>query len=136
MSDKKILVADPEHGPSSPLFHLLESQNYEVSHAGSIEEAWRILTTSTPQLLLMEPMLPAGTEGFHLVWRLRDHPDVKLNGMPVILVSRIHQTTRLNLFPGISDGHYQADEYLPIQAFLDKPFDDRVLLETINNALR
>jgi CheY-like chemotaxis protein len=135
MTAKKILVADPECGPGSPLIHLLESNDFKVMRARSVNEAWKILTTEHPNLLLMEPMMPVGTEGFHLVWRLRDYPDRQLSRVPIILLSRIHHTIRLDLFPDIRDGHYHANEFLPVQAFLNKPFDERALLETIDDVL-
>lgn len=135
MGAKKILIADPECGPKSPLSQLLQSRNFEVTRAASVDEAWRILLTDHPHLLLMEPMMPAGTEGFHLVWRLRDHPDAKVSRVPVIVLSRIHHTTKLKLFPDLMDGHYHPSEFLPVQAFLDKPFDESVLLKTMDNVI-
>ena len=135
MGAKKILIADPQCGPESPLAQLLESRDYHVMRAGSVEDAWRVLLAEQPQLLLMEPMMPAGTEGFHLVWKLRDHPDAKVSELPIIVLSRIHHTTQLNLFPDLTDGHYHASEFLPVQAFLDKPFDEGVLLKTMDNVI-
>lgn len=135
MGAKRILIADPECGARSPLAQLLEARDYEVTRVGSIDEAWRALTTREPHLLLMEPMMPAGTEGFHLVWKLRDYPDAKLSKLPIIVLSRIHHTTRLNIFPNLHDGHYHAREFLPVQAFLDKPFEEKVLLEAIDGVV-
>ena len=136
MAANKILLADSEFGPQSVLAYMLESRNFQVMRARSIDEAWRILTTEHPRMMLLDPMMPSGTDGFHLVWRLRDYPDGRVNGLPVIMMSRIHKTTGLKLFPKLNDGHYEPNEFLPIQAFLDKPFDERFLMETIDDVLR
>ena len=135
MGAKKILIADAECGPKSPLSQLLESRNYEVMRSASIDDTWRVLLAERPQLLLMEPMMPAGTEGFHLVWKLRDYPDEEVSRLPIIVLSHIHHTTKLNLFPNLTDGHYHAHEFLPVQAFLDKPVDERMLLETMDDII-
>ena len=123
VSRKKILVVDPDSGPHDPVVNLLIAENYKVSLADSADRAWEALRLDHPDLVLLETMLPTGTEGFHLVWRLRDDPDERLSQTPVLIVSRIHQTTALNLFPDFHDGHYRAHEFLPVQGFLDKPVD-------------
>jgi len=136
MAANKILLADSESGPQSVLAHMLESRDFSVTKARSIDEAWRILTTEHPRMMLLDPMMPSGTAGFHLVWKLRGYPDRRINELPVIMLSRIHDTTGIKLFPKLNDGHYEPQEFLPIQAFLDKPFDERVLMETIDDVLR
>ncbi len=135
MAAHKILLADSEFGPQSVLAPLLERRDFNVTRARSIDAAWRVLTKEHPRMMLLDPMMPSGTEGFHLVWRLRDYPDRRVNEVPVIMMSRIHQTTDLKLFPKLNDGHYEPHEFMPIHAFLDKPFDERVLMETIDDVL-
>ncbi|MDP1808771.1 MAG: response regulator [Actinomycetota bacterium] len=130
---KKILIVDPDCTALDPLVRLLDANNYIVAMTETVEDAWRSLSADPPDLVLLEPMLPSGTEGFHFVWELRDHPDEKLRRTPVLIVSRIHQTMALNLFPDFHDGHYQAHEYLPVQGFIDKPVDHNSLLRAVNS---
>jgi CheY-like chemotaxis protein len=132
---KRVLIVDPDFRKGDPLSYLLAAQHFEVLSADSVEDAWRMIVAGRPDLVLMEPMLPSGTEGFHLVWRLRDHPDSRLRATPVVIVSRIHQTVPLDLFPTLHDGHYQANEFLPVQAFLDKPYETATLMNTIDQVL-
>lgn len=128
---KKILIVDPQVGMYDPVVHALTANDYQVSSVDSIEKAWEALNSSRPDLILLETMVPEGTEGFHLVWSLRQHPDRQLSKTPVVIVSDIHQTTSLNLFPDLEDGHYRAPEFLPVQGFLDKPVDHAMLLKTV-----
>jgi CheY-like chemotaxis protein len=132
---KRVLIVDPDFRAGDPLSCLLAAKNYELLSADSPEAAWRLIVAGRPDVILMEPMLPNGTEGFHLVWRLRDHPDSRLRATPVVIASRIHQTVRMDLFPTFSDGHYRANEFLPVQAFLDKPYEATSLMNTIDNVL-
>lgn len=129
--DKKILVVDPRVERNDPVVNLLTSNSYIVSIARSIDEAWGSIHSDQPNLILLETMMPHGTEGFHLVWRLRKHPDRQMSQTPIIIVSKIHQTTSLNLFPTHRDGHYRVCDFLPVQGFLDKPVDHNKLVITI-----
>ena len=128
---KRILIVDPACRPQDPLVHLLTARNYKVTVASSAKFAWRSLAEERPDLVLLETMLPTGTEGFHLVWQVRGHPDERLRRTPIVILSRIHQTTPLKLFPDLRDGHYAAHDYLPVQAFIDKPVDPDALLRTV-----
>ncbi len=80
-------------------------------------------------------MMPSGTEGFHFVWELRKEADEKLKETPVIVMSAIHQTTKLRLYPDQSDKTYEPYEYLPVQGFLDKPVDFKQMLAEIGKVL-
>ncbi len=133
MRAKKILIVDPGSGPHDPLVHLLQANNYKVTVAESAEFAWRSLTADRPNLVLLETMLPSGTEGFHWVWQVRSHPDQRLSRTPIVIVSGIHQTTPIKLFPDLRDGHYAAGDFLPVQGFIDKPIDHQALLQTISS---
>ena len=132
---QKILIADPDCDRIEPLKHMLGENNYEVLTAGTAEQAWTSLMSDGPDLVLLEPMLPNGTEGFHVVWKLREFPDQKLSQIPVLVVSRIHQATKLNIFPNFHDGHYSALDFLPVQGFLDKPVENSTLIQNIDSTL-
>lgn len=128
---KRILVVDPQAEHHDPVVHLLTSNSYEVSISRTIDEAWTSINSDQPNLILLETMMPRGTEGFHLVWRLRKHPDQQINQTPIVIVSDIHRTTSLNLFPTHRDGHYRVSDFLPVQGFLDKPVDHNTLVSVI-----
>ncbi len=80
-------------------------------------------------------MMPEGTEGFHLVWKLRQMEDESLRNTPIIMATGIHQTTPLRFYPEQTDGSYQPGEYLPVQAWIDKPVKIDLLLETVGKLL-
>lgn len=135
MAGKKVLIVDPSSGPHDPINRILTARNYTVVLADSATAAWESLVSQKPDMVVTETMLPGGTEGFHLIWSIREHPDRRLSRIPIIVVSDIHRTTPLDLFPDMCDGHYRASEFLPVQGFLDKPIDERVLLAKIDGLL-
>ncbi|MCC6446719.1 MAG: response regulator, partial [Armatimonadetes bacterium] len=76
-------------------------------------------------------MMPSGAEGFQFVWKLRNDADKEVSGLPILVVSAVHSKTDLKLYPDQEDSTYEAGEYLPVQAFLDKPVQPGDLLESV-----
>ena len=132
----KILVVDddPDIVESSRL--VLESAKYQVPTAGSPEEAWEQATTSKPDLILLDIMMPDRTEGFQFVWKLRNQAPEDVRDTPIIVVSAIHETTDLRFYPEQSDGTYGAGEFLPVQGFIDKPLEPKSLLARIAELIK
>lgn len=128
-----IVEDDPDLVAAARL--LLERRGYRVSSAGDALEAKRKVESERPRLILLDIMLPNGTEGFHFVWYLRDHPDPRLRATPIVVVSAIHRTVDLRLFPEEPDGEYAPGEFLPVQAFLDKPVVPSELVREVERAL-
>lgn len=131
----KILVVDDEPKVVQALRLALEASGHEVVAAGSKEEAEAAAVDSKPDLMIVDVMMPKGTEGFHLVWKMRQMEDESLRNVPIIMATGIHQTTNLRFYPDESDGTYKPGEYLPVQGWLDKPVQVDDLLKVVNQAL-
>ena len=131
----KILVVDDDPDIVESIRLVLESAGYEVESAGTIEEGFEKTQSWRPDLILLDIMMPDGTEGFHFVWKLRnEHPEEVAN-TPILVLSAIHSTTRLRFYPEQSDGTYEPGEYLPVQGFIDKPVEPSALLKEIERVL-
>lgn len=135
MKKPHILIVDHDTASTDALKLLLQSWAYGVSSAKTPQEAMEKLEKERPDLVLLEVMLPRGTEGFHFVWDLRNHPIPELRTIPVIVISHLHKTTDLRFYPHLSDQHYLPGEYLPVQGFLDKPSPPAILALHIKNIL-
>ncbi|MBI2865200.1 MAG: response regulator [Chloroflexi bacterium] len=131
----KILAIDDDLDLVQATRIVLESRGYRVVSAGSAEEGLKKVAEDKPDLILLDVMLPTGTQGFHFAWNLRNNPDPALRDIPIIVVSAIHSTTGLRLYPEVSDPLYQPGEFLPVQCFLDKPVPPQVLLREVEKAL-
>ena len=132
----KILVVDDEPNVARAIQLALEAKGHDVVTAGSKEEAEAVVVDCKPDLLVTDVMMPEGTEGFHLVWKIRQMQDEAVRGVPIIMVTGIHQTTKLRFYPDQTDGTYEPGEYLPVQAWLDKPVQVDDLLNTVNQVLK
>jgi len=115
---------------------LLEGEGYHTIFAMDPRSAFERVHSDSPDLILLDVMIPDGTEGFHFVWDLRRDPNPRCRAIPIIVLSAIHQTTPLRFYPDQSDSYYRPYEYLPAQAFLDKPASSKRLLAEIAAALR
>lgn len=135
-TDARVLVIDDDPDVVDSLSLMLETQGYEVDHALSADEGLQKAQDWRPDLILVDVLMPDGTEGFHFVWQLRNHFPVPLSRTPIVILSQIHSTTELRFYPDRSDGYYGPGEFLPVQGFLDKPVSRDELLETVKKALR
>ena len=125
---KKILIVDDDPDIVESLSLVLGQQGYTTVGAGNPEEGMGKVHSERPDLIVLDVMMPSGSEGFHFVWDLRKDPDPACRDLPVIMLTAVHESSSEKFYPDQSDGVYQPHEYLPVQAFFDKPvpFDELV----------
>jgi CheY-like chemotaxis protein len=80
-----------------------------------------------PDLILLDIMLDSPSEGFHLAYELKR--DDVLKTVPIIIISSIGKTM------GMDYAKELGSEYVPVNMFLDKPFDAATLRNAIQKAL-
>ena len=115
----KILIVDDDEELSFIIKKMLESYSYSVTLTYTCEEAFRILSETSFDLVLLDVNLPDGT-GFEVCRELRQACSV-----PVIFASaRAEEDDRVT---GFDIG---GDDYLP------KPYSMRELLSRVNALLR
>ena len=131
----KIVVVDDDPKIVRVVQIALEASGHEVFTANSKEEGEAMAVASKPDLMIVDVMMPAGTEGFHLVWRMRQMEEQALRDVPIIMATGIHDTTELRFYPDQSDGTYEPGEFLPVQSWIDKPIEVEDLLAKIADLL-
>ena len=114
---------------------VLEGSDHEVDTAASAPEAEEKVVAFKPDLILLDIMMPEGTEGFQYVWKLRNEMPDDVKNTPVVVLSAIHSKVDLRFYPEDSDGTYDAGEYLPVQGFIDKPAAPQELLSKVDSVL-
>ncbi|HPS75876.1 MAG TPA: response regulator [Oscillospiraceae bacterium] len=82
---KLILVVDDEVTTLRALKRTLEAE-YEVAIAGSAENAFAYLKAHTPDLILLDYMMP-GTDGKQTLLKLREKPETQK--IPVIFLTAL-----------------------------------------------
>ena len=131
----KILVVDDDPSIVRVVQLALQAKGHEVLTANSREEGEAAAVAGKPDLMIVDVMMPEGTEGFHLVWKIRQAKDEKLRNVPIIMSTGIHETTNIRFYPDETDGTYAPGEFLPVQAWLDKPVHVEKLLKKVTQLL-
>jgi len=115
----RLLLVDDETALREPLADYLVRQGFAVSQAGTSAEARGRLAAETPDLVLLDIMMP-GEDGLSLCRHL-----VEARQLPVIFITAKGEAT--DRIVGLEIG---ADDYVV------KPFDPRELVARIKSVLR
>jgi len=132
---RKILIVEDDVDFAESISMILESKGFETSSASNLEEGLAKAREEKPDLILLDIMMPMGTEGFHFVWKLRKDDDPEVRDIPIIVLTAIHGTTELRFYPTEGDTEYGPGEYLPVQDFIDKPVSPSDLIAKIEKVL-
>ncbi len=122
VSEPNVLVVEDDGETRRLLVRLLRENGMRATGVADDQEMWRALAATTPQLLVLDLMLPR-TSGLDLLRGLRH--DTQWADLPVVIVTargEVGDRTR-----GLELG---ADDYVA------KPFDRRELLARIAAVLR
>ncbi len=102
--------------------YALQSTGYDAAAFASAEQFWPALRDATPELVILDVMLP-GEDGFSILKKLRNTP--ALRRVPVIMVTA--KASELDTVRGLDCG---ADDYIT------KPFGIMEFLSRVRAALR
>ena len=127
----KVLIADDDVDFVYALKRVLEQEGLQIVEAYTDKEVMVKILEEKPDLLLLDIMMPTETEGLHIVWSIRSSDDPEIRDLPIFVISALHSTTPLRIYPSERDSTYREGEYLPVQAFYDKPIDMEKLLRDI-----
>ena len=117
-----ILVVDDNQDNTLLMRELLASRGYEVQTAGSAEEAEELLAARTPDLILLDVIMP-GKSGYDLCRALKADLNTRL--VPVVMITGL--TDREDKVRGIEAG---ADD------FLNKPIFPEELFARVKSLLK
>lgn len=122
MTQFRILIVEDEAAIREMLVFALQASGMDVIEASNAEQGWQLATTSAPDLVLLDWMLP-GVPGVSLLTRLKSHE--KLKSVPVIMLTA--RADEADQVQGFESG---ADDYVT------KPFSPRTLIARIRALLR
>lgn len=117
-----ILVVEDEPAIAELLVFTLRSAGWSPVVVRNVADAWEFLQKNTPQMILLDWMLPDQT-GLRLLSRVR--AERQWNGLPIIMLTA--KTMEEDKIAGLDHG---ADDYIT------KPFSPRELTARINAMLR
>ena len=116
-----ILIVDDEAGIVVPLEFLMKKSGYTVLIARTGEEALQWVEKQTPDLILLDLMLPL-CSGFEVCQKIREHPQWK--GIKMIMLTAKSRET--DMAKGMALG---AD------AYITKPFSTHKLVDMVAEML-
>ena len=115
-----VLIVDDDEGLREYVRVNLEVEGYEVREAGSGEAALEALGERSPDLILLDVMMPQ-VDGWETLRRIQEHTGI--GAIPVIM------------FSGQVDTSASEAESRGVQGFIGKPFDPRTLIESTKQQL-
>ena len=120
---KKILIADDDENILSTMQSLLSLEGYDVVTAENGEETLEKIRTETPDLLILDLMMPE-MDGASVAHDLNS----KVGGkkIPIIIVSGLV----------LEDSEKKIDTVNTNAKFLKKPFEISELLDMVKDALK
>jgi CheY-like chemotaxis protein len=126
-----ILVIDDDPDMVVALSMPLEAHGYSVSHAANGDLGLKMVKELKPDLIILDVMMETATAGFQVSLALRS-PDPESEyaadkGIPILMLTSIHSTTPLRFGPD--------QDYLPVDAFIDKPVDPDKLVAQVGELL-
>lgn len=129
MTDEKhqILLIEDDLDMQQAIRVMLPEKEFALTACSTGPAGLEALRHSPPDLVLVDIMLATPSEGFHLCYQIKDNP--KWRHIPVIMVSAIGVKT------GVDYARELGSEYVPADAFLEKPIDARTLLQAIRKLL-
>jgi DNA-binding response OmpR family regulator len=118
---KRILIVDDEPNIVISLEFLMKREGYEVAVAADGEAALRALAAETPDLVVLDVMLPR-MNGFEVCRRIRADP--RLGGVKVVMLSARGR-----------DSEVAKGLALGADAYVTKPFSTKDLVAQIRKLL-
>jgi CheY-like chemotaxis protein len=128
----KILIIDDDPDMVLATRLCLEGAGHEVVEAASGAEGLEMIKAEKPDLIVLDVMMDTTTEGFQLALKLRS-PDpnseyANYKGIPILMLTSIHATAPTRVAPD--------QDYLPVDAFVDKPIDPDDLVSKVDELLQ
>jgi CheY-like chemotaxis protein len=124
---KKILVVDDDPDIVETTKTVLETAGYEVATAANGTEGLEKARAIKPDLMVLDIMMDKETEGFHVSYELKS--DEATKDITILVLTAVGQKSGFS-FSTETDG-----DYLPVDAFIEKPLEPKMLLKKVADLL-
>jgi len=121
---RTVLVVDDELEIRNILRIVLEQRGYRVLEAERGDAALRIVKEDTPDILVLDAMLPGDLHGFDIARQLKGSQ--RYGHIPIVIVSAVYKGWR---FAEDLKSSYKVD------AYIEKPFRVAEVVEVVERAL-
>lgn len=106
---------------------ILEGAGYETACQNVLKDVVNNMASFAPDLIMLDVMFPDNCcAGFKLAREIRHRNEFR--NVPILMLSGINE--RMLLSHGFSNGDID-DAWMPVNEFVDKPVNPRVLLDRV-----
>ena len=124
---KRILAVDDDEDQVEIIRAVLTGRGFEVTWAASGAEALDEVRREKPDLLILDVMMEDMDSGFRVCQQIKRDPET--SSIPVLMLTAIEEKTGVSFSPD-TDG-----EFLPADAYLDKPIEPEKLIARVEGLL-
>jgi CheY-like chemotaxis protein len=124
---KYILIVDDDRDVFESMKIVLEAEGYRVNWATNGSEAIQKAKAEKPDLMILDVMMNSDDEGFQVTYKMKQ--DAELSCIPIVMVTSVGSRT------GFSFDRDRDEDFLPVNEFLEKPVDPRVLVDKVRENL-
>lgn len=129
MSQKRILIIDDDPDITETMKIVLENAGHEISVAQNGTQGMEKVKADKPDLIILDVMMDEAREGFFLSRELKKDSESK--DIPILMVTSVKEKTGIDFKSAAGD-----EEWLPVEEFLDKPVEPKVLIEKVEALLQ
>ncbi len=130
MENAKILIVDDDLDLTKALKVTLESENYSVVTASDRAEGMEKVKAERPNLVILDVMMAMWEDGFEMARELKKDSRFVKN-IPILMLTGVKGKTGIDFKSTAGD-----PTWCPVDGFLDKPVDPKVLLAEVRKLLR
>lgn len=125
----KIKLVDDDLEITENIMSILKSEGFYVEAYSELKGAIEFIKDGVPDLIILDVMFPENPAGgLDLARELRTYDE--LSKIPVILFTNINQELPMGFSQDDID-----DEWMPVQAFMEKPINPGELIDKIKALL-
>ena len=130
MKEKKfILMLDDDQTFLDATKLVLEGSGYRVVTTVNPDSCLEKLKEEKPDLIILDVMMVSDSTGFDVCRDLKKNPETK--DIPILMLTAVDQK-----YPAFNFAAAAGDEsWLPVDDFVDKPVEAKVLIERIRKIL-
>jgi len=128
MNPAHVLIIDDDPDFVEMTKSVLEARQYKVSCAYDANEGFVRLEEDIPDVIILDIMMGKGTEGFIFDRKIRK--DSRFAEIPIVMLTSMREQTGFE-FPG----ERVHPIFLPVDIYVEKPFESQALLGEIERQL-
>jgi len=129
MANKKtVIIIDDDPDILEATKVILEGAGFAVETAATGKEGLDRIRRGGIDCILLDVIMARDTEGFQIAQDLK--ADAKTANLPIVLLTSVLQKTGFEFSPETDK------DYMPVEAFLEKPVDPKRLIETVRSVMK